>query len=90
VHITELDVYQGPREGSSDPYAKQKQVYYDVVRTCVRDSNCTSITIFGVTDKYSWLREREDLADANPLLFDDDYNKKPAYYGVLQALKEGR
>jgi len=90
VHITELDVYQGPREGSSDPYAKQKQVYYDVVRTCVRDSNCTSITIFGVTDKYSWLRERDDLADPNPLLFDDDYNKKPAYYGVLQALKEGR
>jgi hypothetical protein len=24
------------------------------------------------------------------VLFDDDFKKKPAYYGVLQALKEGR
>ncbi len=90
VHITELDVYQGPRDAFPDAYANQKQVYYNVVRTCVRDPNCTSITIFGVTDKYSWLRERDDLTDANPLLFDNNYNKKPAYYGVLQALKEGR
>jgi endo-1,4-beta-xylanase len=90
VQITELDVYQGSREAFPDPYANQKQVYYNIVRTCVHDSNCTSITIFGVTDKYSWLRERDDLTDAKPLLFDDNYNKKPAYYGVLQALKEGR
>jgi endo-1,4-beta-xylanase len=90
VHITELDIYQGPHAAFPDPYGNQKQIYYNVVRTCVRDTNCTSITIFGVTDKYSWLRDRDDLTDANPLLFDDNYNKKPAYYGVLQALKEGR
>lgn len=88
VHITELDIYQGPAGAFADPYAKQKEVYYNVVHSCVQDPNCTSITIFGVTDKYSWLRD--DNPDANPLLFDDSYRKKPAYYGVLQALKDGR
>jgi hypothetical protein len=26
--------------------------------------------------------------DAKPLLFDEEYRKKPAYFGVLQALQE--
>jgi endo-1,4-beta-xylanase len=88
VHITELDVYQGPAGAFPDPYQKQKEIYYNIVHTCVQDTNCTSITFFGVTDKYSWLRD--DNPDANPLLFDELYHKKPAYYGVLQALKDGR
>ena len=32
----------------------------------------------------------ENLTERQAVLFDDDYKKKPAYYGVLQALKEGR
>jgi endo-1,4-beta-xylanase len=90
VHITELDVYQGPPGAFPDPSAKQKDIYYTVVHTCVQDSNCKSITVFGATDKYSWLRTVREMPDASPLLFDDNYRKKPAYYGVLQALKEGR
>lgn len=90
VHITELDVYQGPSGQVKDPWQAQKDVYYNVVRTCIHDTNCGSITVFGVSDRYSWLRTNLDMDDARPLLFDDNYQKKPAYYGVLQALKEGR
>jgi len=43
-----------------------------------------------MNDDLTWLRTNKDLLDANPVLFDGRYNKKPAYYGVLQALKEGR
>jgi endo-1,4-beta-xylanase len=90
VQITEMDVYQGPPGAVQDPYVKQKEVFYNIVHTCLKDSNCTAVTIFGMNDDLTWLRTNKDLFDANPVLFDGQYNKKPAYYGVLDALKEGR
>lgn len=90
VQITEMDVYQGPPGAVQDPYAKQKEIFYNIVRACIKDSNCTSVTVFGMNDDLTWLRTNKDLFDANPVLFDGLYNKKPAYFGVLEALKEGR
>lgn len=91
VHITEMDVYQGP-SNSPDAFAKQKEVFYNIVHACLQDSNCIGFMTWGIADRYSWLRERDwnTLPDAKPVLFDEEYDKKPAYYGVLQALKEGR
>jgi len=91
VHITEMDVYQGP-EDSPEAFAKQKDVFYNVVHTCLQDSNCIGFMTWGIADKYSWLRTSDwkNLPNAKPVLFDESYMKKPAYYGVLQALKEGR
>ncbi len=71
VNITELDV------GGSG--TSQANTYKQVVQACVAVSRCTSITVWGVTDKYSW------RSSSTPLLFDGNYNKKPAYTAVLQA-----
>jgi endo-1,4-beta-xylanase len=90
VHITEMDVYQGPPGSVPDPYVMQKEIFYNIVHTCLQDSNCTSFTVWGMNDDLTWLRTNKDLLDANPVLFDGQYNKKPAYYGVLEALKQGR
>src|ERR1035437_2421082 len=90
VQVTEMDVYQGPEGTIPDAYAKQKEVFYNIVHTCLKDSNCTSFTVWGIQDELTWLRPNKDLLDANPVLFDGQYRKKPAYYGVLEALKEGR
>jgi endo-1,4-beta-xylanase len=90
VQVTEMDVYQGPPGAFPDPYGKQKEVFYNIVRTCLQDSNCTSFTVWGMNDDLTWLRTHKDILDANPVIFDGQYNKKPAYYGVLEALKEGR
>jgi endo-1,4-beta-xylanase len=90
VQVTEMDVYQGPAGAIADPYENQKQIFYNIAHTCLKDSNCTSFGVWGLADQYSWLRTAKDLTDANPVLFDEHYQKKPAYYGVLQALKEGR
>ncbi|WHM40742.1 endo-1,4-beta-xylanase [Streptomyces sp. BPTC-684] len=75
VQITELDI-----EGSGTAQADN---YSNAVRACLAVSRCTGITVWGVTDKYSW------RAGATPLLFDDNYNKKPAYNAVLAALGGG-
>lgn len=72
VQITELDI-----EGSGSAQATS---YGNVIRACLAVSRCTGITTWGVTDKYSW------RSSGTPLLFDDNYNKKPAYHAVLTAL----
>jgi endo-1,4-beta-xylanase len=88
VHITEMDVFQGP-DDSPEVFEKQKEIYYNVVHTCLKDSNCVGFTTWGIADRYSFLRT-QDQPNAKQTMFDENYGKKPAYYGVLQALQEGR
>ncbi|WP_459716327.1 endo-1,4-beta-xylanase [Actinophytocola sp. KF-1] len=75
VQITELDI-----EGSG---AAQANNYRTVTETCLAVSRCNGITVWGVTDKYSW------RPNGTPLLFDGSYNKKPAYTAVLDTLNGG-
>ncbi|MFF2324621.1 MULTISPECIES: endo-1,4-beta-xylanase [unclassified Streptomyces] len=72
VQITELDI-----EGSGSAQATS---YGNVVRACLAVSRCTGMTVWGITDKYSW------RSSGTPLLFDDNYGKKPAYDTVLSTL----
>ncbi|NUS24468.1 MAG: 1,4-beta-xylanase [Streptomyces sp.] len=72
VQITELDI-----EGSG---SSQATSYSNVVKACLAVSRCTGITVWGITDKYSW------RASGTPLLFDGNYTKKAAYTAVLTAL----
>ncbi len=70
---------------------QQQTTYHDIVAACVAQPRCIAVTFWGVTDKYSWLKDEGDLGCAtgvNPLglLWDDSFKKKPAYTGVLNAL----
>ncbi len=75
VQITELDV------GGSG--SAQADAYRRVTQACMAVPRCTGITVWGVTDKYSW------RSGDTPLLFDGNYNKKPAYDAVLNVLNGG-
>ncbi|WP_326665803.1 endo-1,4-beta-xylanase [Streptomyces sp. NBC_00385] len=72
VQITELDI-----EGSGSAQAAS---YTKVVNACLAVTRCNGITVWGIPDKYSW------RSSGTPLLFDDNYGKKPAYTAVLTAL----
>ena len=48
---------------------------------------CKAITVWLFTDRYPTCLEAVIGRDAYPLLFDDDYAPKPAYFGVLGALQ---
>ncbi|MBC6460450.1 endo-1,4-beta-xylanase [Actinomadura sp. HBU206391] len=83
VNITELDIRM-PTPASSGNLQTQASDYRKVVQACVAVSRCTSITVWGITDRYSWVPDTFPGQGA-ALLFDDNYAKKPAYNAVIEG-----
>ncbi|OLZ62415.1 1,4-beta-xylanase [Streptomyces sp. IMTB 2501] len=54
--------------------------YANTVKACMNVARCTGITVWGIRDSDSW------RSGENPLLFDNNGNKKPAYDAALSAL----
>ncbi|HEU5061124.1 MAG TPA: endo-1,4-beta-xylanase [Kofleriaceae bacterium] len=46
-------------------------------------AGCAATTVFGFSDRYAW----DELGDAAPLLFDEAYRSKPAFFAVQSALE---
>jgi endo-1,4-beta-xylanase len=90
VWITEMDVYQGGPGNFQNPSEVQKQIYHTVARTCLQSPICTRLIVWGVSDQYTWLAKLtgDDFFDPQPLLFDWQFQRKPAYFGILDALQE--
>ncbi len=92
VHITELDVALAvDAEGSPrDPADLNREAfaYADVVRACVQQPGCTAIQTWGFTDRYSWIGSSSHKSRGSALPFDRDYQKKPAYEALQDALRE--
>ena len=92
VQVTEMDVYLPPG-GGPDMLQKQKEMYYNILHTCLKDSNCTGFTLWGTGDgirRHGNEVSEAEFAQQKPFIFDENLEPKPAYEGILQALKEGR
>lgn len=82
VHISEMDVKTNGVPGSVEQKLDaQKAAYKSIVAVCLAEPRCEAVTFWGVTDAHTWI-----TGDA-PLLFDAQYAPKPAYAGVLDALR---
>ena len=76
VAITEMDVrLQLPATAAA--LQDQAGVYSDVLRVCRSEPNCTSLTTWGYTDKYSWVPAWWSGTGA-ALPFDESFRPKPA------------
>lgn len=85
VEITEIDVTVDPTQPGA--LERQAEIYRDLTLACFRVPGCDGITTWGVTDKYTWIRDFFAV-DGAPLLFDASFQPKPAYFAVAQALEE--
>lgn len=85
VHLTEVAVRVHARNPSLEMLQAQGKQFGEVLRTCLEAPNCELMTIFGVTDKFHWLvlSGQEEA----PVIFDANYNPKPAYGSLLAELK---
>jgi endo-1,4-beta-xylanase len=84
VNLSEMDVRVAGVTG--DALAKlerQRQVYRDVVAACVAVPRCEAVTFWGFTDAHSWIDSF--FGPDDPLLFDEQYRAKPAFFGVQDA-----
>ena len=80
VQMTEVDVKTVGDGTRAEKFALQAKVYGDLVRTCLA-AKCSAFITWGFTDAYSW------RASSQPLPFDSNYAPKPAYYAILEALR---
>ncbi len=87
VAITELDVrMQLPSDATK--LATQATYYRNATNACLAVARCVGVTIWGYTDKYSWIpgtfpgEGAAHLSDAN-------FQRKPAYTAMHDALAGG-
>ncbi len=70
--------------------AAQRHRYNELVGTCLLNGSCESITVWGLTDRQSWLNKNRNCdaptIEPWPLLFDKSYHAKPAWWGMFDAL----
>ena len=97
--ITEFDMaasdfFDGTDLTRAAEYSMQAYRYkdiYDVVKKLKAEGiNFAGITFWGVVDKYSWLQSSSSVGGGTdgtrrqcPLLFDDDYQIKPAFWAFV-------
>ena len=88
VRITEVDIrMQMPRTSAKDD--QQATYYRNVVNACLNVPRCSGVTIWGFTDRHSWVPDTFP-GEGAALIYDENYNKKPAYYAVHDALAAGQ
>jgi len=94
VQVTEMDVAL-PVDASgkllrSEDLQTQAVIYRQIAQVCMQNSRCTAFQTWGFTDKYSWIPRFTGWSKGAALLFDKQYQPKPAYTAVMQALAPAR
>jgi len=99
LDIKASDEYDGTKETLEREYTKQAYRYkeiYDVMKEvdAIDGIDVNAITVWGVIDGNSWLQSQNSAGGGSdgskkqvPLLFDDDYKAKPAFYAFVDPGK---
>jgi endo-1,4-beta-xylanase len=95
IMITELDVVD--RGAPSDIVTRDADVaaaYRRYLDVALDNRSVTTVINWGLSDRKSWIisgndpqTRRPDGLRPRPLLFDEDYRPKPAYFAVAEALR---
>lgn len=88
VYVTEFDINMGDlkaSKASKDEVAGS--VYYEMMRACIETEGCDSFAYLGITDKETWYNYM-GIKDPRPLMFDELYRPKPAFWATRTALEQ--
>jgi len=87
VSITELDIRMNDSENQNNGFNTQGSNYKSLMEIALRNDNVKTFVVWGFTDKYSWIPQTFP-GTGRGLIYDNNYNPKPAYYGLKEALME--
>ena len=87
--ITEIDVRMDldPGTGPTADQLEQQAGYYQrALEACLSVDGCNSFTIWGFTDKYSWVPVFF-AGEGAATVMDENFKRKPAYHALRESLK---
>ncbi|MDR3391221.1 MAG: endo-1,4-beta-xylanase [Sulfuriferula sp.] len=84
VYITEMDVMI-PLPVTSAKLEAQAGIYRSMLRTCLAAENCRHFTLWGFTDRYSWIPSFFP-GNGAALIFDKQLQPKPSYRALMDVL----
>jgi endo-1,4-beta-xylanase len=87
ISITELDV-RVPLPSNAAALQQQAATYKDILNFCLSQPNCKAILTWGFTDRHSWIPGFFQ-GTGEALLFDVNYQAKPAYTAIQEVLQAG-
>jgi endo-1,4-beta-xylanase len=87
IYITEMDV-RYPTPISASNRTAQATIYQNVLDRCLVQPACKAFQMWGFTDKYSWVPGTFP-GQGDALIFDANYNAKPAYFALQSRLGGG-
>ncbi|KAM0425914.1 hypothetical protein ACHAPT_008852 [Fusarium lateritium] len=88
VEYTEVDIRM-KTPATKEKLEEQSKAYQRVVESCMAVKNCIGFTLWGVSDKYSWIPNTFQ-GEGAALVWDEEFQKKPAYEGILSAIKAAK
>jgi len=89
IHITEMDVQIQSAPGNwQDKLQQEASFYGEIMKMSLGFPNFKALLVWGVDDKHSWISTYLTKTKDAPLLFDELYKSKLAYYAIRKALGE--
>ncbi|MFC6087933.1 endo-1,4-beta-xylanase [Saccharothrix lopnurensis] len=88
--ITELDVRMDlPESGTPTEaqLAQQADYYQRTLDACLKVDDCNSFTIWGFTDRYSWVPVFFE-GEGSATVMTEDFGRKPAYHALRTTLEK--
>ncbi|GAA1913917.1 endo-1,4-beta-xylanase [Streptomyces sodiiphilus] len=90
--ITEIDVRMDlPASGkpTKEQLRQQADYYQQALSACLAVNDCNSFTIWGFTDKYSWVPVFFE-GEGSATVMTERFVRKPAFFALQSTLKEAR
>jgi endo-1,4-beta-xylanase len=84
VAITEMDVRVW-KPATPEKLEHEAEIFRQMLEACLA-ANCDTFIVWGVSDKHSWIPYFFPDYES-PLLLDEDYQPKPAYWALWEALQ---
>ena len=93
VEVTEMDVTLCAIGANAIGLELQRYRYNRIVSACFENPACRSVSLWGLADPNSWLNGNGCTqgmimleTQPTPLAFDESYARKPAWWGIYDAL----
>lgn len=85
VNLSEMDVRVSKLDASSEVKTEaQMQIYHDIIAAALTESAFEGVWLWGFSDRHTWVKNF--YYDDAPLIFDESYERKPAYYAFRDAI----